>query len=400
MAEKIYDVTIIGGGPAGMFASFYCGLHELDAQLIESLPQLGGQVGALYPEKQVWDVAGMPGVTGHDLIAKLEEQMAVAPIDQFLGETVEDVIKKDDGTFTIKSAKRVSRSRAVIIALGNGAFTPRKLALEGAAEIEGKQLSYFVNHKADYADKRVAILGGGDSAIDIALMLEPVAKEVHLVHRRDQFRGLEHTVTQLKQSSVQLDTPFLPRALTVEDDETVTLDLKKMRSDDEAQLNVDKIVVNYGFTSNNAALNQWSLDLAAERNLIKVDSMMETSVEGVYAIGDGVTYPGKVALIAAGFGEAPTAVTALAKKLYPFPLIQPLPLLSAYFTTIPISSQEKSSSKKPPLPAVHRCFVPWYNDCEAGIIPAPVRVEQSETNTLANRAHPPEGCHGFGEVMV
>lgn len=317
MAEKIYDVTIIGGGPAGMFASFYCGLHELDAQLIESLPQLGGQVGALYPEKQVWDVAGIPGVTGHDLIAKLEEQMAVSPIDQFLGETVEDVIKEDDGTFTIKSAKRVSRSRAVIIALGNGAFTPRKLALEGAAEIEGKQLSYFVNHKADYADKRVAILGGGDSAIDIALMLEPVAKEVHLVHRRDQFRGLEHTVTQLKQSSVQLDTPFLPRALTMEDDETVTLDLKKMRSDDEAQLNVDKIVVNYGFTSNNAALNQWSLDLAAERNLIKVDSMMETSVEGVYAIGDGVTYPGKVALIAAGFGEAPTAVTALAKKLYP-----------------------------------------------------------------------------------
>ena len=148
-------------------------------------------------------------------------------------------------------------------------------------------------------------------------MLEPVAKEVHLVHRRDQFRGLEHTVTQLKQSSVQLDTPFLPRALTVEDDETVTLELKKMRSDDEAQLNVDKIVVNYGFTSNNAALNQWSLDLAAERNLIEVDSMMETSVEGVYAIGDGVTYPGKVALIAAGFGEAPTAVTALAKKLYP-----------------------------------------------------------------------------------
>ena len=259
----------------------------------------------------------MPGITGHDLIAKLEEQMAVAPIDQFLGETVEDVIKEDDGTFTIKSAKRVSRSRAVIIALGNGAFTPRKLALEGAAEIEGKQLSYFVNHKADYADKRVTILGGGDSAIDIALMLEPVAKEVHLVHRRDQFRGLEHTVTQLKQSSVQLDTPFLPRALTVEDDETVTLDLKKMRSDDEAQLNVDKIVVNYGFTSNNAALNQWSLGLAAERNLIKVDSMMETSVEGVYAIGDGVTYPGKVALIAAGFGEAPTAVTALAKKLYP-----------------------------------------------------------------------------------
>src|SRR5699024_10455759 len=167
MAEKIYDVTIIGGGPAGMFASFYCGLHELDAQLIESLPQLGGQVGALYPEKQVWDVAGMPGVTGHDLIAKLEEQMAVAPIDQFLGETVEELIKKDDGTFNIKSARLVFRARVVIMVRGNVAFTPRNVALEGAAEIEGDQLSYFVNHKAVYAEKRVAILGVGDSAIDI-----------------------------------------------------------------------------------------------------------------------------------------------------------------------------------------------------------------------------------------
>ncbi len=149
----------------------------------------------------------MPGATGHDLIAKLEEQMAVAPIDQFLGETVEDVIKEDDGTFTIKSAKRVSRSRAVIIALGNGAFTPRKLALEGAAEIEGKQLHTLLIIKLIMRTSWVAILGGGDSAIDIALMLEPVAKEVHLVHRRDQFRGLEHTVTSFKQSSVQLGYP-------------------------------------------------------------------------------------------------------------------------------------------------------------------------------------------------
>lgn len=317
MTEQVYDVTIIGGGPAGMFAAFYCGLHELKAQLIESLPQLGGQVAALYPEKQIWDVAGLAGVTGQELIDRLKDQLTVAPVDQFTGETVNDVRKETDGTFTIKSAHRISHSKAVIIALGNGAFTPRKLALDGADQLEGRQLRYFVTKKQDFAGQRVAVLGGGDSAIDIALMLEPIAKQVYLVHRRDQFRGLEHTVTKLRQSTVELVTPFLPKELMVEDDNTVTIALKKMRSDDEAKLNVDRLVVNYGFTSNNAALSQWSLQLASERRLIKVDSTMQTNIDGVYAIGDGVTYPGKTALIATAFGEAPTAVTAIAKELYP-----------------------------------------------------------------------------------
>lgn len=316
MTEK-YDVTIIGGGPAGMFAAFYCGLHELNAQLIESLPRLGGQVAALYPEKKIWDVAGMPGVTGRQLVDSLTDQMQVAPVKVFTGETVKDVVKEDDGSFVIKSDQRTSQSRSIVIALGNGAFQPRKLALPGADQLEGHQLHYFVTHKDEFAGKRVAVLGGGDSAIDIALMLEPVAKQVSIVHRRDQFRGLEHTVTKLKQSSVQLVTPYLPRKLTVQDDQSVTLDLKKMHTDEIDQLNVDQVIVNYGFTSNNAALNQWSLDLDSQRNMIKVDSNMKTNIDGVYAIGDGVTYPGKAALIATAFGEAPTAITALAKQLYP-----------------------------------------------------------------------------------
>lgn len=316
MTEESYDVTIIGGGPAGMFAAFYCGLHELHAQLIESLPQLGGQAAALYPEKQIWDVAGLAGVTGQELVDRLKDQLTVAPIDQFLNETVDDVVKEDDGTFTIKTAQRTSHSKAVIIALGNGAFTPRRLALDGADQLEGRQLHYFVSHKDDFAGQRVAVLGGGDSAIDLALMLEPVAKDVYLIHRRNQFRGLEHTVSKLKQSTVHLVTPYLPKSLATAGD-AVTIGLKKMRSDEEDQLTVDQLVVNYGFTANNAALTKWSLDLASERHLLKVDSSMQTSVPGVYAIGDGVTYPGKTALIATAFGEAPTAVTALAKQLYP-----------------------------------------------------------------------------------
>lgn len=317
MMENLYDVTIVGGGPAGMFAAFYSGLHELKAQLIESLPQLGGQVAALYPEKQIWDVAGKAGVQGSKLVEDLKRQMSIAPIDQFLGEKVTNVVKEADGTFKIVSDKRTSYSKAVVIALGNGAFTPRKLALDGAAEMEGKQIRYFVTQKQDFAGQRVAVLGGGDSAIDMALMLEPVAKEVHLIHRRDTFRALEHTVSQLEASEVKVQTPYLPKAITKLDDGSVELTLKKMRSDEETKLNVDKVLVNYGFTSNNAALENWELPLASERGMIKVDSQMETSVKGVYAIGDGATYPGKAALIAVGFGEAPIAITALAKELYP-----------------------------------------------------------------------------------
>ena len=317
MMEQTYDVTIVGGGPAGMFAAFYAGLHELKAQLIESLPQLGGQVAALYPEKQIWDVAGEAGVQGRELIADLKKQMAIAPVDQFLGEQVTNVVKLADGTFKIESAQRTSYSKAVVIALGNGAFSPRRLALDGADQLEGRQVRYFVSDQSDFADQRVAVLGGGDSAIDMALMLEPIAKEVHLIHRRDAFRALEHTVSQLKKSQVQVETPYLPKELQVNEDDSIDLTLKKMRSDVEKRLAVDKILVNYGFTSNNAALNEWELPLASERGLIKVDSKMETSVPGVYAIGDGVTYPGKAALIAIGFGEAPIAITALAKALYP-----------------------------------------------------------------------------------
>lgn len=317
MMEQTYDVTIVGGGPAGMFAAFYAGLHELKAQLIESLPQLGGQVAALYPEKQIWDVAGEAGVQGRELIADLKKQMAIAPVDQFLGEQVTNVVKLADGTFKIESAQRTSYSKAVVIALGNGAFSPRRLALDGADQLEGRQVRYFVSDQSDFADQRVAVLGGGDSAIDMALMLEPIAKEVHLIHRRDAFRALEHTVSQLKKSQVQVETPYLPKELQVNEDDSIDLTLKKMRSDEEKHLAVDKILVNYGFTSNNAALNEWELPLASERGLIKVDSKMGTSVPGVYAIGDGVTYPGKAALIAVGFGEAPIAITALAKALYP-----------------------------------------------------------------------------------
>lgn len=316
--EKNYDVTIIGGGPVGMFAAFYCGLHQLSAQLVESLPQLGGQLTALYPEKQIWDVAGLPGITAAKLVDQLKQQLAIVDVDQFTGEKVTDVVANDDGTFTIQSANRTSQSKGVLIALGNGAFHPRQLRLAGADDLTGQQVHYFVRHKADFAGQRVAVLGGGNSALDNAKMLAGVAEQVTLIHRRDQFRGHELVADQLREmDGVEMMTPFLPRDLVVNDDQSLTLTLKKMRSDEERQLTVDRLVVNYGFTSNNDALGQWSLQLASDHHQIKVDQQMATNIPGVYAIGDAVAYPGRTALIATGFGEAPIAVSALAKRLYP-----------------------------------------------------------------------------------
>lgn len=317
--SEIYDATVIGGGPAGMFAAFYCGLNQFKVQLVEALPQFGGQLTALYPEKKIWDVAGLPGVKSADLVKKLEEQLQLVPVDKFTGEKVTDVTKEADGSFTITSGDRISHSKAIIIALGNGAFKARPLALPGVDKMVGKQVHYFVRHKEDFAGQRVAVLGGGNSALDNAQMLAPVAKEVTVIHRRNNFRGHKLVVDELQSTAnVSLMTPYLPREIKLTDDGAVQLTLRKMHSNDEEKtLTVDAVVVNYGFTANNAALRDWSLDLASERNQLTVDTSMATNIPGAYAIGDGVHYEGRTPLIATGFGEAPIAATAITKLLYP-----------------------------------------------------------------------------------
>lgn len=314
-SNHIYDVTIIGGGPVGMFTAFYAGMRQLDTLVVESLPELGGQVATLYPEKIIRDVAGFAGIKGGQLVTALHKQMAAFPDFAPTVATNEEVtaIEQTDSYFTLTTSQGTRRTRNVVVAIGGGAFAPRKLAIDYDPKLEGKRIFYFVKNTANFKDKTVAIAGGGDSAIDWALTLEQIAKKVYLIHRRQQFRGLESSVARLEQSQVQLVTPYLIDQVSV--DPTFKLGLKQVRGDHHIDLDVDALLVNYGFTADSRVLRKWHLPL--EHRALKVDQNMETGVAGIYGIGDCVTYPGKVKLIAAGFGETPTAINHIALKLYP-----------------------------------------------------------------------------------
>ncbi|MFD0897098.1 NAD(P)/FAD-dependent oxidoreductase [Loigolactobacillus binensis] len=314
--NHLYDLTVIGGGPSGMFAAFYAGLRELDTQLIESLPQLGGQVAALYPEKIIRDVAGLPHIKGRDLVHNLQAQML--QFNDFKPHIFcdEEVLslEKHATEFVLTTTKRITHTRQVLVAIGGGAFSPRPLAIKYDPQLNGQNVFYFVKDLADFAGQTVAIAGGGDSAIDWALTLENVANQVYLIHRRPQFRGLEANVKRLESSSVQLVTPFNIQQLT-NTTPGLEIQLKQAKGSLVRTLTVDSLLVNYGFTADNHVLRDWGLPL--DHRALPVDQNMATTIAGIYGIGDSVTYAGKTKLIAAGFGEAPTAINHIAETLYP-----------------------------------------------------------------------------------
>lgn len=320
--QKVYDITIIGGGPAGLFTAFYGGMRQASVKIIESLPQLGGQLSALYPEKYIYDVAGFPKVRAQELINNLKEQMAKFEPATALEQSVEKLEKLEDGNIKLTTDKEVHYTKTVIITAGNGAFQPRRLELESAAQYEGKNLHYFIDDLNQFAGQKVAVLGGGDSAVDWALMLEPIAEQVTIVHRRDKFRAHEHSVENLQNSKVDIKTPYVPAELIGEGDKISQLVLKDANSEETVAVDVDAVICNFGFVSSLGPIKEWGLEI--EKNAIVVNSKMETNIPGVYAAGDICTYEGKVKLIATGFGEAPTAVNNAKSYMDPKAKTQPL----------------------------------------------------------------------------
>ncbi|MCK1159267.1 NAD(P)/FAD-dependent oxidoreductase [Streptococcus uberis] len=316
MTEKQYDITIIGGGPVGLFAAFYAGLRGMTVKIIESLSELGGQPAILYPEKVIYDIPAYPALTGAELtdnlikqISRFEDRTTVC-----LKEEVQFFEKNNQG-FTIQTNKGQHSSKAIIIACGNGAFAPRTLGLEGEEGFAEKNIFYNVHQLDQFAGKNVVICGGGDSAVDWALALYGLAESVTIVHRRDAFRAHEHSVELLKASGVKILTPYIPNQLIGENGQVSQIVLQKVKSEDSLTLDLDALIVSFGFSTSNKNLKNWQLDY--KRSSILVNHLYQTNQEGVFAIGDAADYEGKVDLIATGFGEAPIAVNQAINYIYP-----------------------------------------------------------------------------------
>jgi thioredoxin reductase (NADPH) len=313
-ADQPVDLAIIGAGPTGLFAAFYAGLRQMSVKLLDSLEILGGQLTTLYPEKYIYDVAGFPKVLSKDLSKGLEEQALQYDTTQAcMGEQVQDVdFDSSTKLFNLRTQKGVHQAKAVILAAGVGAFQPKTLPLGNAKQYEGKGLYYFVKSIAAFEGKRVLIVGGGDSAVDWANMLAPVADTVTVIHRRDQFRAHEDSVVKMRQTSCRIKTFFELKSISgaVESgsgsDRLENATIFDNRTKDEEVLDLDAVLVNIGFSNSLGPIKNWGLDIEGAQ--VKVDSMMQTNRPGVFAAGDICVYPGKLKLIATGFGEAAIAV--------------------------------------------------------------------------------------------
>ncbi|SCL35920.1 thioredoxin reductase (NADPH) [Micromonospora pallida] len=305
------DVAIIGAGPSGLYAAYYAGFRGLSVAVVDALPEPGGQIAAMYPEKMIYDIAGFPAIKGRDLVANLVTQAATATPEYRLGVRAEQLDYVDGRpVLTLGDGERL-HCGAVIVTGGLGSFTPRPLP--AAVGFAGTGLVYFVPQPADLAGRDVLIVGGGDSAFDWAVTLAPLARSVTMVHRREKFRAHAATVSRVRELPVRIVVNA--EVTKLHGDIMVTGADVAVRGGVAESLPVDAVIAALGFTADLGPLADWGMRL--DRRHIVVDSAMATNLPRVYAAGDITEYPGKVRLIATGFGEAATAVNNAAVVIDP-----------------------------------------------------------------------------------
>ncbi len=306
------DLLLVGAGPTGLFGAYYAGFRGLRTAVLDALPQPGGQITAMYPEKIIHDVAGFPGVRGRDLVDALLTQAGRFSPDYLLGVNATEMHYDGELPVVKVSDGRTVRAKAVVITGGVGTFTPRPLPV--GQEFLGRGLEYFVPRPGQYAGCDVMIVGGGDSALDWAQTLHPVARSVTLVHRREQFRAHANTVSEIRASTVRMLTSSEVTGLHG-NGRVQAADVTHRPSGATQRIAVDTVIAALGFLADLGPLASWGLEIRARR--IAVSTMMRTSLPRVYAAGDIVAYPGKVRLIAVGFGEVATAVNNAAVEMDP-----------------------------------------------------------------------------------
>ena len=317
MSQEIFDITIIGAGPTGLFATFYAGLRQMKTKIIDALEEPGGQVAVLYPEKYIFDVPGFYKILAKDLVKGLVEQAFQYKPAIVLGERVTG-LHKVDGTFQLETDKGMTHyTKAVLVAAGVGAFSPNRLEAPGASEYEGKGVYYFVKEKSVFKDKRLLIVGGGDSAVDWALNINGIAKMITLVHRRDVFRAHEGSVAELMNCGVEVKLFYEVRKVIGDGHKITQAVVYNNKSQAEETLNVDAILVNIGFRADLGPIKNWGLEIDGRE--IRVNGKMESNVPGVYVAGDiaGPMDGVKLNLIATGYGQAALAVNVAKAYLDP-----------------------------------------------------------------------------------
>lgn len=319
--DGLYDITFVGAGPVALYGMYYAGLRMTRFKAIDMLDEVGGGLMALYPEKYIYDVAGFPKILAKDLTRQMQQQATQYPHTMCLGEKVVHIRRTDAGIIELTTDKGMHLSKTVIICAGLGAYIPKKLDIPAVHELEGRGIFYSVRRIRDFADKNVLVVGGGDSAFDYSMMLEPVARKITHIHRNDFFSAHEDSVRKVRESSVELLVPFWEVKRIEGDDWVSRVTIVQTRTGEERALDVDAIVFNIGFLTNLGPIEQWGLKL--DKNAIAVDSRMRTNIEGVYAAGDIVTYDSKLKLISTGCGEVAIAVNNAKNYLNPKATVSP-----------------------------------------------------------------------------
>jgi len=313
------DILVVGAGPVGLFTVFEAGLLKLRCHLVDALPQVGGQLSEIYPKKPIYDIPGYPSILAGNLVDNLMEQIAPFKPSFTLGERIEEFEKTGEKEFTLTTNKGTKIQAPIIaIAGGLGSFEPRKPPIEGIADYEDKGVHYMIKDPETFRDKSILIAGGGDSALDWTIELADIAKQVTLIHRRSSFRGaldsVEKVMELAKANKVQLITEA--QAIGLEGEGKLSAVVVKPKEGDSYSIPVDKFIPLFGLTPKLGPIANWGLGI--HKSAIEVETFdYSTNVEGIYAIGDINTYPGKLKLILCGFHEATLMVQSAFKYIYP-----------------------------------------------------------------------------------